>query len=326
MRTWNRCIAGALALTLMAGIHSAMAQQQYPTKPVRMIVPYSAGGVVDILGRLVADELTKLLGQPVLVENRTGAGGVLGLESVFNSPHDGYALVMMPANVSILSALYPNLNFDPIRDFTPVVMIGSIPSGLSASTSQPFKTFKELVDYAKANPGKLSYASCGIASPQHLAAELLKSRAKIDIVHITYRGCAEALPDVLSGRVALFFSSIHHALSGQESGKIRMLAVTSRTRTEWAPEVPTIVESGYPDVASDAWFGVLAPRNTPKPIVTRINAEVNKILADPAVQAKLKKAYISSVGGTPESFGALISEDAKQLVPIIKQADIKASR
>ncbi len=322
MKVWKNLSAVAL-VTWMVGAYPAQAQQQYPIKPVRIVVPYAAGGVTDVVARLVGEELVKPLGQPVVVENRTGAGGSIGLESVLRAPHDGYMIAMMPANITVMKALYPKLTFDPIRDFTPIVMLGTTPSGISAHVSLPLKSLKEMVAYAKANPGKLNYAACGIASPQHLTAEYLKALAGINIVHVPYRGCAEANPDVLTGRVQIYSATIPHLLLGQQSGKINILAMTSKVRTEWTPQVPTVVEAGYPDLAFEAWFGFLAPRDTPKEVVARINGEVNKILMKPEIQKKMKQLYFAPVGGSPESFGAIINSDAKLLGAVVTQAGIK---
>jgi tripartite-type tricarboxylate transporter receptor subunit TctC len=325
MNVWNGSIAGALVSLSIVSVQPVASQQQYPSKPVHIIVPYAAGGVTDVVARAVADELTKSLGQPVVVENRTGAGGSIGLEAVFRAPHDGYTIVMMPANVTIMSALYPKLTFDPIRDFKPIVLIGTSPSGISTHASLPIKSLKEMVNYAKKNPGKLSYASCGIASPQHLTAEYLKNLAEIEIIHIPYKGCNDANPDVFSGRVPLYFATIPHLLLGQQSGKINPLAVTSTSRTEWTPQVPTVNEAGYPDLAFEAWFGFLAARNTPQAIVVRINSEVNKILTKPEIRGRMKKLYFVPVGGSPESFSAIINSDAKKLGAIIRRAGIKVN-
>jgi tripartite-type tricarboxylate transporter receptor subunit TctC len=323
MKMSNGIVAIALVLLSLLNARPAASQEQYPTKPVRIIVPYAAGGVTDVIARVVADELSKSFGQPVVVENRTGAGGSVGLETVFRAPHDGYTIVMMPANLAVMSALYPKLTFDPIRDFVPIVLIGTSPSGISTHSSLAIKSLKGLVSYAKNNPGTLSYASCGIASPQHLTAEYLKNLGAIDITHIPYKGCNDANPDVFSGRVPLYFATIPHLLQGQQLGKIIPLAVTSKSRTQWMPQVPTVAEAGYPDLSFEAWFGFLAARNTPQGIVMRINAEVNKILTKPEIQERMKKLYFAPVGGGPEIFGALINSDAKKLGAVIKDTGIK---
>ncbi|MCC6891078.1 MAG: tripartite tricarboxylate transporter substrate binding protein [Hyphomicrobiales bacterium] len=323
MKAWNGSIAGVLVSLSIVSTQPVASQQQYPSRAVHIIVPYAAGGVTDVVARVIAEELSKSLGQPVVVENRTGAGGSIGLEAVFRAPHDGYTIVMMPANLTIMSALYPKLTFDPIRDFTPIVLIGTSPSGISAHASLPIKSLKEMVTYAKTNPAKLSYASCGIASPQHLTAEYLKNLAAIDIIHIPYKGCNDANPDVFSGRVPLYFATMPHLLLGQQGGKINPLAVTSKSRTEWTPQVPTVVEAGYPDLAFEAWFGFLAARDTPQEIVVRINAEVNKAMTKPTIQQRMKKLYFVPVGGSRESFSTVINSDAKKLGAVIKQAGIK---
>ena len=314
--------SGRLFVALSFTLSVAHAEAPYPNRVVRIVVPYGAGGVTDIMARVVAQKLSVQMGQQFIVENRPGAGGAIGMAEVARQPKDGYNLVMMPANLAVMSVLYDKLSFDPIKDFEPVVNVGSSPVGISVSSKLPVKNIKEFFAYAKKN--SVSYASCGTASPQHIAGEYLKSVSAIDITHIPYKGCGPALPDVLSGEVPLFFASIPHLIANAPSGRIVPIAVTGAKRSPLLPNVPTVAESGYPQFDVEAWFGLLVAKGTPADIVQRLNREVNKALQTPELKKTMAAQYFEPVGGTPEAFGATINRDAERLGAIVRQAGIRA--
>ncbi len=312
-----------LVAALMALTAAAAFGQAYPSRPIRIIVPYTAGGGTDVMARVMAERFTESMGQPVLVENRPGAGGIIGLESVYKADHDGYTLVMMPSNLSILGPLYGKLPFDPIKDFAPIALVGSSPVMIGAHTSFPANSFQEFIAYARANPGKLNFASCGTASPQHIAGEYLNVVAGITLTHVPYKGCAQALPDVLSGTVPLFFSTVAHLNPQVRAGKLKAFAVTGAARTPLAPDTPTVAESGYPGYNVDVWFGLLAPGKTPPEVVQRLNAEVNKALERPDVREKMLQQFYAPAGGTSASFADVIRADLERFAKPIQQAGIK---
>ncbi len=316
--------AGKLLAAMALGITLAHAQAPapYPSKVVRIVVPYAAGGVTDIMARVIAQQLSAQMGQQFIVENKAGAGGTIGMGEVARLPKDGYNMVMMPANLSILSVLYDKLPFDPIKDFAPVANVGSSPVGISVAAKLPVKNIKEFFAYARKN--SVSYASCGIASPQHIAAEYLKSVAGIDIVHIPYKGCGPALPDVLSNEVPLFFASIPHLITNAKSGRIVPIAVTGKKRSPLMPDVPTIAESGYPEFDVEAWFGLLVAKGTPQDVINKLNVEINKALQSPEMKKTMAAQFFEPVGGTPEAFGATINRDAERLGAIVRKAAIRA--
>ena len=317
------------AVLLAAGIALAgllapnIGQAQYPSRPIKIVVPFSPGGGTDVIARLMAERFQDSMGQTVLVENRPGAASIIGLEYVYRSEHDGYTLVLEPNNLVLLGPLYGKLPFDPIADFAPVALIGLSPNMIGGHPSLPARTFLELIAWAKANPGKLNFASCGTATPQHLAGEMLKVMAGIDMTHIPYKGCAPALADVLGGQVPLFFSTVAHLNPQIKAGKLRGFAVTGPPRTSFAPETPTVAESGYPGFNVDGWFGLLAPGRTPKDVVAKLNAEVNKALARQDVKDKLAAQGYELLGGTPERFAEVIRADLARLGKLIRDVGIK---
>lgn len=315
-----RVLAAALALVAAASTFA----QTYPEKPVRIIVPYAAGGTTDVMARVVGQRMGEAMGQPFVVENRTGAGGIVGMEMAHKSAHDGYTILMMPPNLSTLHALYGKLPFDPLKDFAPIVLVGVSPIGIAVHPSKPYRTIGELVAYAKANPGKVNYASCGAASPQHIAGEYLKSVAGIDIQHINYKGCGQATPDVLSGTIDVFFATVPNVVQHFKSGKLRGLGITGKVRSPNFPDLPTVAESGYPSYYVETWFGLIAPAGVPRPIVARLNAEANKALQRADVREKMAEQAFEPVGGTPEAFGAIIKADYERFGELIPRAGIKA--
>jgi tripartite-type tricarboxylate transporter receptor subunit TctC len=296
----------------------------YPERPVRIVVPYPPAGGPDILGRLTGEQVAKDLGQPVLIENRGGAGGNIGAQAVANSPADGYTVLMCAFGCGVAQLMYTPMPFDITKDFDPVIMVGTIPSVLVINPTVPAKTVGELVAYAKANPGKLSAASSGIGSSGHLASELFKIRSGVDIVHVPYKGAGQVAADLIGGQVHMLFDQLPSSLASIQSGKLRALAVASKKRSAVLPGVPTFGEAGVADFLITPWIGVLAPAGTPKDVLDRLNQAFNKALKAPAVEQRMKQLGVDVVGGTRESLGSFIAENLGHWATVIKQNNIKA--
>jgi tripartite-type tricarboxylate transporter receptor subunit TctC len=318
-----KTLVAALALTLAA--LSAPAAAQYPNKPIRIVVPFPPGGATDIVTRVVADKLTQALGQPVTVENRPGAGGTLGSDLVAKAPADGYTLLMGTTSThAVAPALYSKLAYDPLRDFTPIVNVAASPMILVVSPGLPVTSVKELIAYAKANPGKLSYASSGNGTVNHLTGEMLKGAVGADMVHVPYKGSALAFPDLFEGRVQLMFDYTISIVPQLKSGKLRPLAITSLKRSATVPDIPTMDASGLPGFESILWLGLFAPPGTPRDIATRINAEVVKLLQLPDVREKFAQQGSDPIGGSSEQFAATIRSDITKWGKIVKDSGAKA--
>jgi tripartite-type tricarboxylate transporter receptor subunit TctC len=316
----NRILAG-LAAALLA---TAALAQAYPVKPIRLIVPFAAGGGNDNVARLVGKHLSESLGQPLVIDNRPGAGGVLGAEVAAKAAPDGYTLFLGGVGSH---AVNPNLNaslpYDPIRDFAPVALLAQAPLVLVVHPSVPADSFKAFVALARAKPGQLNYASNGNGSSSHLAAVMFDSMTGVDMVHVPYKGLSPALTDLLSGRVQLMFSSVVAILPHIRAEKLRGLAVTGGKRLPSMPDLPTIAESGLPGYEASSWYGVLAPAGTPREIVVKLNAELVKALAQPEVRASLLAEGAEPIGGTPEQFAAHISSEKERLGKLIREAKIR---
>ena len=315
--------------TLLAALYCALAlpalAQTFPAKPIRLIVPFPAGGATDVVARTFGAKLSENLGQPVVVENRAGAGGNIGAEVVANSPPDGYTLlVCSPAEIAINVNLYRKIPFDPVRDFAPVTLAASAPLILVVHPSLPVQSVKELIALAKARPGQIVYASSGTGGPQHLSGELLKMMAGIDMVHVPYKGGAPATTDLLGGHVQVFFAGLPPALPHIRAGKIRALAVTSAKRTAIYPSAPTMIESGLKGFVIDNWQGVLAPGKTPREIVTRLNAEIVKVLQSGDVKQRLFDQGTEPVASSPQQFESYIKSELDKYAKIIRQSGAKA--
>lgn len=300
---------GALALAPLA----AQAQGAFPSKALTIVVPFSAGGTTDILARVVGQYMSKDLGQPVIIDNRAGAGGNIGAQLVARAAPDGYTLLMGTVGThAINQSLYKKMPFDPIKDFAPVTRVALVPNLLVANPSQPFKTVKELIAYAKANPGKVSFASSGSGTSIHLSGEMFQQMAGVEMQHVPYKGSAPALTDLLGGQTAIMFDNMPSVISHVRAGKLRPIAVTTPTRSPALPDVPTIAESGVPGYSATSWFGILAPAATPAPVIARLNASILKALADPEVKKKLAEQGAEPHGEKPEQFAEFIrSETAK---------------
>ena len=298
--------------------------QAYPSKPIRLIVPFAAGGGNDNVARLVGKRLSDGLGQQVVVDNRPGAGGVLGAELAAKAAPDGYTLFLGGVGSHAVNPnLHERLPYDPIRDFSPVALLASAPLILVVHPSVPVNSFAEFVAYARARPGQLNYASNGNGSSSQLAAVMFDSMAGVDMVHVPYKGLAPALADLLSGQVQLMFSSVVAILPHIKAGKLRGLAVTGRRRLASMPDLPTIAESGLPGYEASSWYGILAPAGTPRDIVQRLNAEIAKALDQPEVRGSLLAEGAEPVGGTPEQFATHIRSEKDRLGKLIREAKIR---
>jgi tripartite-type tricarboxylate transporter receptor subunit TctC len=299
----------AIAALVAAACANGAGAQVYPSKPVRLIVPYAAGGGVDILGRIVAAKLTESLGVQVIVDNRAGGGTIIGSEAVAKAPPDGYTLLFTNAALTASPALNEKLPFDPVKSFAPVAMVAGSYNVLIVHPSLPVKTVKDMVALAKSKPGQLNYASGGVGSAIHLAMELFASRANIDVVHIPYKGAGPALTDVLGGQVLTMFATPVAAMPYIKTGRLRPLGVSSLKRLAFLPDVPTIAESGYPGFEVNNWYGMLAPADTPRELVTRLNTMVNALLAMPDVKERVGGLGAEPQPGTPEQFAQRVSKE-----------------
>jgi tripartite-type tricarboxylate transporter receptor subunit TctC len=316
-----------LAVMLVIGqfLSAPAYAQTYPTKPIRIIVPYAPGGTTDILARTVGQKLQEKWGQPVIVDNRPGANGIIGTEMVAKAPADGYTLgIASPGTHAINASLYPKLQYDTVKDFTPVTLAVMAPFLFVVHPSVPANSIKELIAYAKSKPGQLSYASGGSGSSQHLAMEQFKSMAGLDITHVSYKGSAASYTDLLGGQVQMEIDVLPTAMPHVKTGKLRALATGSAKRLPLLPDLPTIAESGLPGYESTSWYGFVAPANLPKNILTQLNTEITRILNAPDVREKLEKAGLVVVASTPEEFAAHIKSEMAKDAKIVREANIKA--
>ena len=297
--------------------------QAYPTRPIKLIVPFAPGGPNDLLGRMVGQKITEQVKQAVIVENRGGAGGTVGMDAAAKSPADGYTLVMGgSSNMAVAPGLYAKLPYDSIRDFTPVINVAHVPYAVAVNPTVPAKTINELIAAARAKG--LSYGSSGTGSMSSLAAELFKSMAKADIVHVPYKGTAPALTDVMSGQIDMIFADLALIQPHTSSGRVRLLALCGAKRAASAPSIPTITESGLKDYVIEPWFGVVGPANLPREIVARLNQVIGAGLKSADVQQRLNGLGYEAIGGSAEQFAAVIKADIAVYARIIKVAGIKA--
>jgi tripartite-type tricarboxylate transporter receptor subunit TctC len=312
-------IAAAAALTSPG---AAQAQDRFPGKPVKIIVPFPAGGTADLLPRIVGEKLSEKWGQGVIIENRSGAGGNIGADAVARSDPDGYTLLSSPPGpLAINQNLYRKLSYDPTR-FVPVTILATVPNTLAARTGLPAKTVKDVIALAKASPGKLTFASQGNGSTSHLTASLFESMAGVKMLHVPYKGTAPALTDLLAGRVDIFFDNLGSSLRHHQAGKIRILAVASARRAAALPRVPTIAESGLPGFLSVTWFGVVAPEGTPPAIAGQLSAAFAEALALPDVRKRFLERGAEPMGGTPAETAAFIKDETKRWQGVIESAHV----
>jgi tripartite-type tricarboxylate transporter receptor subunit TctC len=318
-RQFLQLTAGAASLTVVVTVAGA---QAYPSRPMRLVVGFPAGTATDIVARLMGQWLAERLGQPVVIDNRPGAGSNLGTEAVAKAPPDGYTILLGGAANAINATLYPKLNFNFIRDIAPVATIIRQPDIMLVNPSVPAKTVPEFIAYAKANPGKINMASSGIGTVPHVAGELFKMMAGIDIVHVPYRGSAPALTGLLAGQVQMIFLAPSASIEFIQDGKLRPLAVTAATRLTLLPDVPTVGDF-LPGYEASSWWGVGVPRNTPVEIVGRLNNEINTGLADPKMRARLAELGGGIFASSPAEFGALIASETEKWAKVVKLAGIK---
>lgn len=330
MKVMSRLLTGLMLSTaaLVCAPGEVLAQS-YPNKPINIITPFPPGGAGDIVSRIVGQKLTENWGQPVVVYNRAGGNTVIGTGIAAKAPADGYNLFLgQSANMSIVPALYKHgsskvLPYDTMKDFTPVAFVGVGPLILGVHPSVPVKSVKELIALAKANPGKLNYNSSASGGTTHLAMELFKNMARVDIVHIPYTGGGPQVIAIMSGQVDLGFASITNTLPQVKAGKIRALAISSSGRSATAPDVPTVAEAGLPGFRVDPWFGVVTPTGTPREIVVKLNAEINKFLLDPKVKERMTTLGIDVISKTPEQFGTFLVEEMALWTKVVKDSGAK---
>ena len=318
-RQFLRLAAGAATLPAMGRLASA---QSYPTRPVRLVAPFPPGGSIDITARLIGQWLSERLGQQIVVENRSGAAGNTGSESALSSPADGYTLLLCSVANAISAALYDKLNYN-IRDIAPVAAISRAPNVMVVHPSVPAQTVPEFIAYAKANTGKINMASSGVGTSIHLSGELFKLMAGVDMQHVPYRGSGPMLTDLLAGQVQISFDNLQSSMPQIKAGKLRALAVTTATRSEALPDLPTISDF-VPGYEASTWNGVCAPKNTPAEIVDRLNQEINAGLADPKIKARLADAGAWVLPGSPTDCGKLMADEIGKWSKVIRAANIKA--
>lgn len=302
----------------------ASAQTAYPTKPIRMLVGFPVGGGADVAARVLAPRMSEGLGQQIIVDNRPGAGSSIASEITAKSTPDGHTLVSIGSSHAVNAALYPKLPYKPAADFSAIVLVATAPVVITANPAVPAKTFKELMALAKARPGQLNYGSAGVNGINHLAAELLKRTANFDITLVPYKGVAQALPAVMAGEVQLMFASLPGSIDQIRTGRIRAIAVTSAKRSNAAPDIPTVAESGISGYEASSWFAFLAPAGTPKSVVMRLNSEALKVLQMREVQESLVRQGMDPTGGTPGEADAYLRSEIAKWTRVVKEAGIRA--
>jgi tripartite-type tricarboxylate transporter receptor subunit TctC len=316
------CVALCAALGMTT---PALAQDApgYPSRPVRLIVPFAPGGTADTVGRIVGEALASRMGQPVIADNRAGANMIVGTEILAQASPDGHTLIIVAAGFSVNPSLRKKLPYDSLRDFAPVGLVGSGPYLLAVHPSVPAKTLNEFIAWARARPGQVNYASTGVGSPPHLAAELLRTMAGLDLVHIPYKGGGQVMPDFLSGRIPMFFGSVSTLITHIRAGRITGIAMTTPKRSPAMPEIPTFDESGLKGYDVTGWYGLLAPGKTPRPVVNRINALLHEVQTDPVSRKQLTSRGIEPERTTPEEFAALIRREIPKWAKVLKAAGIQ---
>lgn len=321
---FKRFAAGIVAMAAMVCAGTVSAQDNFPTKPIRMVLPFPPGGVTDLLARALAEKLSPRLGQPVIVDNKPGAGTVLASDFVAKAPADGHTLLLAASSLGTAPLIYDKVSYDAVKSFTPVTQVASVVHVLVVNPALPVKNVKELVDYSRKNPGKLNYSSTGSGTSTHLEGELFKSMGNMFMVHIPYRGSGPALTDLVAGQVNVMFDALGSSGPFIKAGKLRALAVTTAQRSPSIPELPTVAESGLPGYEAMPWLGLVAPAGTPTPVVDRIYKEVHKILQEPEVRERFKGWGLDIIGNSPAEFASFIRKDVEQWSQVIRKANIKA--
>jgi len=320
----SRILKRAVSLLVLALIAAGTGAQTYPAKPIRLVVPFPAGGTTDILAREVGQRLSQSFGQSVVVDNRPGAAGNIGSELVARSAPDGYTLLMATVGTHAINpSLYAKMPYDHVKDFAPVILVASVPNVLEVTPSLPVYTVADLIKLAREKPGQINFASSGSGTSIHLSGELFKAMAGVDMTHVPYKGSAPAIADLIGGQVQVMFDNLPSSLPQIKAGKLRAIAVTSAQRAPALPEVPTIAESGLPGFEASSWFGLVAPAGTPPAIIARINAEVNQWLQSPEAKEKLLAQGAAAAGGSPEQFAAYISAETEKWARVVKASGAK---
>ena len=314
----------ALALLLALSFNLVQGQEAWPTRPIRFILPFPPGGGTDILGRLIAERLSANLGQPVVTENRGGAGGNVGAEAAARSAPDGYTIVLVAPSLAISPTLYSKLNYDPVKDFAPISLVATVPNVMITQASLPVQSLQDFIAFARSKPGALNFGSGGAGTSNHLAGELFNIVTGVKLVHVPYKGVNLAMQDVLAGNVHLVFIGIPAAAPHIKAGRLRALAVVAPQRSPALPEVPTVAEAGLRDFEVTTWYGVLAPAGTSKSVVNRLNAELVKIMHSPELKERLAATGTEPLTSTPEEFAAYIKREIAKCGEVVRKAGVKA--
>ena len=322
LRFLSRLLRPAAAAVALAVATAAPCAAQYPDKPIRLLLPFPAGGTVDLVARLVTAQMAEELGRPFVIENKAGAGGVIATDATAKSAPDGYTLLLTTPNHTINAALNSKLPYDTERDIVPVAIVAEVPELLVSHPAAPFQSFAGFVDYARKNPGKLNYASAGNGTLPHLTMELLLRRTGIEVAHIPYRGAAPAMTDLLAGQVQLKMDTYATASQLVADGKLRALAFASRERSALMPDVPTVAEMGLPGYEGILWIGMVAPAGVPKPVIDKLAAAVQRTVRAPALAERLRRDGVEPVGGTPQAFGEVIAREIKEWRALAQAARI----
>ena len=313
-----------LLFAVFIALAGPVAAQNYPTKPIHLIVPFPPGGGTDLFSRTIASKLTEKLGWTIVVDNKPGAGGNLGVDAAAKSPADGYTMVMgQTSDLAVNPTLYRKLPYDPLKDLAPVVLVASAPIILVVAENSPYRSLADVVAAAKAKPGRLTLATPGNGTVAHLTGVMLQRAAGMELVHVPYKGASQALPDLMGGQVDLYSSSVSSVIGQIKGGKVRAIVVASAKRSPALPEVPTVAESGYAGFDADSWYGLLMPAGAPPAIVQRVNAEVNKLLSIPDVRERIGAEGGEALGGTPERFTALLKTDLAKWGEAVRQSGAK---
>jgi tripartite-type tricarboxylate transporter receptor subunit TctC len=320
----NRLFALSSIVAFALGTQLAEAQQPYPSKPIREVVPFAAGGPADILARWLGNKLTTTVGQPIIIDNKGGAGGLIGAQAVATAPPDGYTYLFASVGaISISPYIADKIAYDPDKDLTPVIRVVTAPTVLVTAAGSRFNKLSDLVTYAKANPGKVTFASAGIGTTTQLGSELLMREAGIQMVHVPYKGAAPAITDVLAGTADVIFADVPVVLPYVKAGKLKVLTVGTPARLPVMPDVPTTAEAGFPNVLVSTWYGVLAPAKTPRDVIMKFNNAMNTVMATPEAKTFFAEQGVVVNGGTPEDFGAFIRSESKRWPAIAKAAGVK---
>jgi len=321
---FSSSIAG-LAAGFMLALASIGAAQEYPSKPVRLIIPYPPGGGADIIARIIAQKLSAALGPQVIADNRGGANGIIGTEIAARAPADGYTLLFPSSPHTVNISMVANLPYDTVRDFTPISLVATTPYTLVVHPSMPVKSVKELIAFAKARPGNIDYASGGSGGSPHLAMELFKSMTGTDFVHVAYKGVGPALVDVLAGQVQVFFANAAPALPNIKAGRLRALGTSGAKRSAVSPEIPTVAEAGVPGFEASAWFGVIAPAKTPPAIVSRLNSEIVKFMRAPDTAERLHGISAEVLTSTPQEYARVIEADIDRWGQLVRKLGLRGN-